>query len=160
MVWNVFFPIGITKKKSRVLYSATKDKIPNAVIITSFKRHFREVLNGRRHNEEFSTLFYFLLSITDQKEKMNQHRDNVNLNPVDCRLDCLNSFSSDKEVTFRPDLLNSADAELRKPQIELLYRFFRQMPETSNASLICNADYLLAMDNKNNSTIVWVGPTK
>ena len=117
----MFFSYRYNEKKSKVLYSATKDKIPNAVITTSFKRHFWEVLNERRHNEEFSTLFYFLPSITDRKEKMNQHRDNVNLNPLDCNLDYLNSFSSDKEVTFRPDLLNYADAELRKPQVELLY---------------------------------------
>ena len=104
--------------------------------------------------------FYFVPSITDRKEKINQHRDKVNLKPIDCSLDYLNSFSPNKEASFRPDLLNSADAELRRPQVELLYRFFRQMAETSNANLIRNADYLLATNNKDNSNIVWVGPTK
>ena len=89
----------------------------------SFKKHFHQILNQRCHSEEFPSLFYFLPSITDQKEKINQYKENVNLNLIDCRLDYLNSFSPDKEVGFRPDLLNSADAELRNPQVELLYQF-------------------------------------
>ena len=64
------------------------------------------------------------------------------------------------ELSFRPDLLNSADAELRRPQVKLLYWFLKQMAETSNASLIHNADYSLATNNKDSSDIVWVGPTK
>ena len=41
---------------------------------------------------------------------------------IDCSLDYLNSFSPDKEVSFQPDLLISADVELRSPQVELLYQ--------------------------------------
>ena len=105
-----FFSNGYNEKKLKVLYSGTKNKIPNAIITTSFKKHFHEVLNERWHNEEFPTLFYFLPSITDWKEKINQHRDNVNLNLIDCSLDYLNSFSPDKKVSFQPDISNSADA--------------------------------------------------
>ena len=72
----------------------------------------------------------------------------------------MNSFSPDKESSFQPDLLNSADAELRSSQVELIYQFFRQMTETSNEELIRNADHLLATGNKDNSKTVWVGPTK
>ena len=82
------------------------------------------------------------------KEKINQHRDNVNLNPIDYSLDYLNSFSPDKEVSFRPDHLNSADVELRNPQVKLLYQFFRNMGETSNANLIRSVD-----KDKDNSNI-------
>ena len=119
-----FFSYGYNEKKSKVLDSAAKDKIPNTVITTSFKKHFHEILNERRHKEEFSSLFHFYSFITDRKEKTNQQKENVNFNPTDYSLDYLNSFSPDKEVRFRPDLLNSADAELRRPQVELLYRFF------------------------------------
>ena len=87
-----------------------KDRIPNAIISTTFKMHFHEIFIEKCRSEEFSSLFYFLLLITDQKEKINQHKENVNLNPIDCSLDYLNSFSPDKEVSFRPDLLNSAEA--------------------------------------------------
>ena len=102
-----------------------------------------------------------LLSITDRKEKINQFRENVNLNPIDCSLEFLNSFSPDK-VDFQPHPLNSIDLEKRDPQVELLYHFFRQMTETSNANLIRNADYLLASakEKQDNREIVWVGPAK
>ena len=110
MLWNAFFSNGYNEKKLKVLYSGAKNKIPNAIITTPFKKHFHEVLYERRHNEEFPTLFYFLPAVTDRKGKINQHRDKVNLNPIDCSLDYLNSFSPDKKVSFQPDLSNSADA--------------------------------------------------
>ena len=121
-----FFSYGVNNKKSTVLYSEAKDRIPNAIILTRFKKHYHEIMNEIRHNEESSSLFFFLPSITDRKEKINQFRDNVN------------------------------------PQVELLYNFFRKMAETSNANLIRKVDYLLpsAKEKRDNSEIVWVGPTK
>ena len=107
-----------------------------------------------------SSVFYFPSLITNRKEKINHHKDDVNLNLIDCNLDYLNSFSPDKELSFQPDFLNSAEAKLRSPQIELLYRFFRQMAETNNAYILRNADHLLATNNQENSNIVCVGPSK
>ena len=93
-------------------------------------------MNQRWNNEKTSSAFFFLPSITDRKERIKQFRDNVNLNPIDCSLEFLNSFSPDKEVNFQPHLINSYDVQQRGPQVELLYSFFRQMAETSNANLI------------------------
>ena len=55
-----FFSCGYSEKKSLVLYSAAKEKIPNAFISSCFKKHFHEIMNERRHNEEFSQLFFYL----------------------------------------------------------------------------------------------------
>ena len=44
-------------------------------------------------------------------------------------------------------------AKLRNPQVELLYNFFRQTAETSNANLIQNVDYLLASLKQDNSKL-------
>ena len=68
-------------------------------------------------------MLFFLPSINDGKEKFNQHSDNVNLNPIDCSLDYLNSFFPDKEVNFRPDLLDSANVELRSPHVKYFIDF-------------------------------------
>ena len=155
-----FFSYGYSEKKSLVLYLAVKEKIPNAFISACFKKHFHEIMNKRRHSEEFSQLFFDLPSITDRKEKINQHRDNVNLSPIDCSLDYSNSFSPDKAVSFRPDLLNSPNKELRNPQVQILYRFFRQIAETSNANLARNVDHLCAVTQQDNSKISWIGPMK
>ena len=85
----------------------------------------------------------------------------MNLNPIDCSLEFLKSFSPNK-VDFQPHLLKSSDPEKRDPQVELLYNFFRQMAETSNANLITNADYLVASEKEkqDNNEIVRVGPAK
>ena len=142
-----FFSYGVNSNKSTVLYSAAKNRIPNAIISTYFKKHCHEILNERRYNEESSSLLFYLPSITDRKEKINQFKDNVNLNPTDCSLEFLKNSSSDK-VGFQPHLLNSCDAEKRDLQVELLYEFFRQVAETRNLNLTRNADYLLASANE------------
>ena len=57
-------------------------------------------------------------------------------------------------------LLNSTDQGLRKPQVEMLYRVFRQMAEYSNNNLKRNADFLFAKLNKKADSIPWVGASK
>ena len=53
-------------------------------------------MNERREKEDFSTLFYYLPSITDRKDDINQHRNNVNLSPVDCSISFVESFTKTK----------------------------------------------------------------
>ena len=144
---------GFDEKKSNLLYSYTKDRTPNAATSTCFKNNFHEILNERRDKEEFSSLFYYLPSITNRKEKINQFKDNVSLNPIDCSLECLNFFANDKSFNFRPDLLNSNNPDLRNPQAELLYNFFNHMVKTSNDNLVCNTNHLLAKSNINTSNM-------
>ena len=154
-----FFSYGYNDKKSKVLYSAAKDKIPNAIILTCFKKYFHEIMNERQHNEESSGVLFYLPSTTDRKETINQYRDNVNFNLVDCILEFLISFSPDK-IDFKPHLLNLVVAELRNAQIKMLYNIFRQMAETSNVNLIQNVDYLLVSHEQDKSKFFWVGLTK
>ena len=68
---EIFFSYGFDKNKSKLLYSFSKQQIPGAFISTSFKKHFHEILNEKR-NEESSELFFFLPSISDKKESINQ----------------------------------------------------------------------------------------
>ena len=75
---------GFDADKSAVLYSMSKQKIPDAFISTTFRKRYSEIINERREKEAFSTLFYYLPPITDRKELVNQHKNNVNLSPVDC----------------------------------------------------------------------------
>ena len=92
-------------------------------------------MNERREKEDFSTLFYYLPSITDRKDDINQHRNNVNLSPVDCSISFVESFTKKKEEKFNLSLLNSSDQNSRKPQVEMLYGVFRQMANYSNNNL-------------------------
>ena len=87
------FLYGFDTDKASVLYFSLKQKIPGAFISTSFKKHYSEIMNERREKEDFSTLFYYLPSITDRKEDLNQHHNNVNLSPVDCSILFIESLS-------------------------------------------------------------------
>ena len=64
---ETFLSYGFDADKSAVLYSTSKQKIPDAFISTCFKKHCSEIINKRREKEVFSTLFYYLLSINDRK---------------------------------------------------------------------------------------------
>ena len=116
---EIFFSYGFDKSKSKVLYSYSKQQIPDAFISTSFKKHFNEIMNEKR-NEDSSSLFYFLPSISDRKETINQWKNNPLLTPIDFTIDFIESFSSQNEK-FQPHLLNSTDNKVRDPQVAILY---------------------------------------
>ena len=62
-----FFSYGYNNKKSKVLYSAAIDRIPNAIISTCFKKYFHEIINERQHNEESSGLFFTYHQLLTEK---------------------------------------------------------------------------------------------
>ena len=68
---EVFFSYGFDSAKSKVLYSYSKNKIPDAFVSTVFKKRYPEIRNEKRDNEDSSSLFFFLPSITDRKESVN-----------------------------------------------------------------------------------------
>ena len=137
---ETFLSYGFDKLKSKLLYSFSKQQIPNAFVSVAFKNHFDKIMNGDR-SESSSSLFYFLPSVSDRKEEINQHKNNVSLFPIDITLDFIESFSVEK-VSFKPDLLNSSDEKERKPQTEMLYRLFNHMVKVSNQNLERNIAHL------------------
>ena len=69
---EVFLSYGYDATKAKVLYAVSMEKIPDALLSTCFNKHYSEILNERREKEDHSTLCYFLPSITDRKETINQ----------------------------------------------------------------------------------------
>ena len=138
---ETFLSYGFDKLKSKLLYSFSKQQIPNAFVSVAFKNHFEEIINGDRSESSSSSLFYFLPSTSDRKEEINQHKNNVSLFPVDITLDFIESFSVEK-VSFKPDLLSSSDEKERKPQIEMLYGLFKHIATMSNQNLERNIAHL------------------
>ena len=137
---ETFLSYGFDKLKSKLLYSFSKQQIPNAFVSVAFKNHFDEIMNGDR-TESSSSLFYFLPSVSDRKEEMNQHKNNVSLFPIDITLDFIESFSVER-VSFKPDLLSSSDEKERKPQTEMLYGLFNHIAKVSNQNLERNIAHL------------------
>ena len=133
---ETFVSYGFDKLKSKLLYSFSKQQIPNAFVCVAFKKHLNE-----SRGESSSSLFYFLPSVSDRKEEINQHKNNVSLFPIDITQDFIESFSVEK-VSFKPDLLNSSDEKERKPQTEMLYGLFKHIAVTSNQNLERNIAHL------------------
>ena len=97
---EIFFSYGYEKSKSKILYSYSKQQIPDAFLSTSFKKYFNEIMNEKR-DENSSSLFYFLPSITDRKETINQWKNNTSLTSIGLTIDFIESFSEDKQQRFR-----------------------------------------------------------
>ena len=148
---ETFLSYGFDKMKSKLLYSFSKQQIPNAFVSVAFKKHFDEIMNEKR-DDSSSSLFYFLPSVSDRKEEINQHKNNVSLFPIDITLDFIESFSAEK-VSFRPDLLNTSDEKERKPQIEMLYGLFNHIAKVSNQNLERNIVHLNITQGR--STMEW-----
>ena len=148
---ETFLSYGFDKMKSKLLYSFSKQQIPDAFVSVAFKKHFDEIMNEKR-DDSSSSLFYFLPSVSDRKEEINQHKNNVSLFPIDITLDFIESFSTEK-VSFRPDLLNTSDEKERKPQIEMLYGLFNHIAKVSNQNLERNIVHLNIKQGR--STMEW-----
>ena len=96
---EIFFSYGYSKSKSKILYSYSKQQIPDAFISTSFKKHFSEIMNEKR-DENSSSLFYYLPSITDRKETINQWKNNPSLVPIDLTIDFIEVFPKISKTNF------------------------------------------------------------
>ena len=151
---EVFFSYGYHKSKSTVLYSYQKQQIPDTFIATSFKRHFQEVVNEKK-NEDYSKIFYYLPSISDRKEEINQYNSNVSLVPTDVTLEFINSFSSEKQYNFHPDLLNSRDEKVREPHVKVLRELFKHIAIYSNQNLERNIMYFNNKANRSSNDMEW-----
>ena len=94
---EIFNPYGFDSSKSQVLYSYSKQQIPDAFVSTAFKRRYNEIVNEKRRSENSSSLFFFLPSITDRKEGINQWKNNPSLTPIDFETDFIEAFLSKKK---------------------------------------------------------------
>ena len=135
---ETFLSYGFDKTRSKTLFSYSKQQIPNAFVSVAFKKHYEQIMSGDR--KESSQLFYFLPSLSDRKEEINQYLNNVSLSPVDVTVDFIEKFS--ENVSFKPDLLSSSDEKERKPQIEMLYGLFKHLVTVSDQNLERNVVHL------------------
>ena len=128
--------------KSKQLYSSFKKEIPNVFTSTTFKK-FNDFLTSTDKGE-YSTLFYFLPSITDRKEKINQFKNNVQLYPLTVPYDEFTEFNKGKE--FFPQHLESTDFEKRSVARETVVKYMKHVTNFSNSNLKRNAKSLAITD--------------
>ena len=147
---ETFWTYGFSKEKPSLLYYYSKQPMPN-VFKGTFNAYSNEMLSERDRNN-FSKIFY-LPSITDRKEKINQYRDQVSLTPVDCKLERFADFSLEG-YGFNPSHLQPSHPEYANARATL-YKFFENSIEVSNANLIQNVYSLMKKKNIKHSDLKW-----
>ena len=55
--YKTFFTYGYSEEFSKILYSFSKQVMPNVFVGTAFKNHFKEMIE-MRHREKFSKFFF------------------------------------------------------------------------------------------------------
>ena len=64
---ELFLSYGLDTEKASALHSSSKQRIPDAFIITSFKKHYNEIMNERRERIFQRCFIIFLLSRIERK---------------------------------------------------------------------------------------------
>ena len=145
---ELFLSYGYDPDKSKQLYSSFKREIPNVLESTSFKK-FNEFLLSTDKGD-FSTLFYFLPSITDRKEKINQFKSNVQLYPLTVQYDEFPDYNKERKPFF-PQHLESSDPKLRSLARETFVNYMKHITNYSNNNLKRNAKSLILTDKSVNA---------
>ena len=150
---EIFFSYGSDKYNSQISSSYSKQQIPDVFISTAFKKH-NEIINEKKENEDSTSLLFYLPSMADRKEEINQWKNNTSLTPTDFNISFIQSFSKQK-VKFQSNLLNSFNEKERAPQVEMLYGLFRHMTHFSNQNLHTNVAHLNLKQKRNVSEVDW-----
>ena len=145
-----FLSYGYDPEKSKQLYSSFKQEIPNIFTSTSFNK-FNDFLTSTDKGE-YSTLFYYLPSITDRKEKINQFKNNVQLFPLTVEYDQFTTFNKDKQQFF-PQHLDSTDLQLRSVARKTVVNYMKEATNFSNSNLKRNVKSLLITDKTLDSVV-------
>ena len=140
---ETFFSYGYDSEKSKMLYCSMKQQIPNIFQCTCFKKHHQYLLNEKATDKLASSLFLFLPSTLDRKEKIMQYKDAVNLHPIDSFYDDMKALNNDKD--FNNFELESAT---RSNVLPLFYSYMKKVAETSNNNLVRNSNAFLASGGK------------
>ena len=109
--------------------------------------------------QEYSKLFFFLLSSTYRKEKINKFQNNVSLHPIDCRYEDFLKLSS-KGIKFKPQDLHSLDPEKKPAAKETVINVFKNAAQILNSNFIRNANTLFTKGGAKfnpDQEISWIG---
>ena len=106
-----FLSHGYDPDKTKQLYSHFKKDIPNIFQSTAFKKYYPLLKSDDKGT--YSTVFFFLPSTTDQKEKINKYKDHVQLYPVTAVYNDFSEFNKEKQ-SFYPHHLESHNAHCHK----------------------------------------------
>ena len=157
---ETFLSYDFQKEKSKMLYSTLKQPLPNIFQGSSFKKHYPMLLNEGQV-QDFSTLFFFLPSTTDRKEKINKFMTNVSLHHIDVRYEDFQKYSRNR-IAFKPQDLDSTDLEKKAAAREIVLNHFKEAVAVSNSNLVRNVRTFLLRGTTNidSEEFKWLGEPK
>ena len=120
-------------ENSKILYSYRKRRIAKSFAGRLFNRHRLLFETGQLQND-FSNLYYFLPSITDRSELINQHMNSVNLIPIDISEE---TFEIEDGVAFDPSKLDISWNE-KKLMANSFLKMLKIIAHISNHSIVIN----------------------
>ena len=141
---EVLFSYGYSEEMSKVLFCYQKTPIPNVINATAFTKHHNFLINEKNSESENSNLFLFLPSTIDRKEKIMQHRESVNLHPIDIEYNDFKEMNGGRN--FNPYFVESP--ALRNEIKSVMYTFMKRIANISNNNLLNNANAYLASGGK------------
>ena len=149
---EIFLNYGYDKEKSKVLYSNYRRKIPNSFCGIIFSRH-RNVFECGESDLTTLSLYFFLPSITDRSETVNQYLNIISISPLDIKQEQLNAWAGN--VVFNLQKLDYHDVDL-KVMRDTVVKCLEHIAAVSNSNLIRNADGLFCRKDVN-LEVEWVG---
>ena len=142
---EIFLNYGFDNKMSKVLYSNYRRKIPDSFCGTMFNRHKTLVECGETEMSS-SYLYFFLPSITDRSETVNQNLNNVSISPLNIKQEQLNTSADN--VVFKPNKLDYHDVDT-KAMSDAVVKCLKHIAAVLNSNLMRNADSLLCRKDVN-----------
>ena len=136
--FEVFLNYGYNLEKSKILYSTFRKKNPSSFCGTMFNRQ-KQLVESGEVDLKMSQLLFYLPSITDRSEEINQYLKNVNISPFDVTQKQLDIWAG---LTFMPNKLEMSDLETSKME-QAVVKSLEHTPGVSNTNLVCNTDGLL-----------------
>ena len=149
---EIFLNHGYEQLKSKVLHSTYRQKIPNSFCGTMFNCH-KTLIECGDVDQGFSHLYFFLPSITDKSESVNQYLKNISISPLDIKQEQLNAWANN--IAFKPNKLDFHDVN-SKIMTEAVVKSLRHIVAVSNSNLVRNADGLICRKDIDDG-IEWVG---
>ena len=105
-----------------------------------FNRHKTLVERGETEMSS-SCLYFFLPSITDRSETVNQYLNNVSISPLDIKQEQLNAWTDN--VAFKANKLNYHGFDT-KAMSNAVVKCLKHIAAVSNSNLMRNSDGLLS----------------
>ena len=105
---------------------------------------------------DFIHLYFFLPSITDWSEEINQYLKNDSVTPIDIKQIQLDTWAGD--IQFDPSKLDTFSLD-KKVMSETAVKCLHHINSISNSNIVRNADGLLS-EKAFDEPVDWVGENK